>query len=177
MANLSLNQNQTFQSPVLGMVTGDPQPQTLSCQLDPNSAWTGPITAGQTVKLTTTASSQIMVDPCTAATDKVFGVIAYNLRKNSYSLGDVVEVVGRGGIIMLESSGAIARGDGVATTNQTVGTNDPTIATDTTATHYVTGFAMEPAAGAGVLIKVLVAPGLNNAAGAGAAAAVVNNGP
>jgi len=164
MSNLSLNQNQTFQTPMLGQVTMDPQPNTFSAQIDPSST-AAVITAGQTVKLTQTASGQILVDVCSELTDPVFGVIAYNMRKNSYVPGDIVEVVGRGGVMMLETSGAVNRGDLVVTTNQTVATNDPTIATDTTATHWITGVALGTASGAGQLIKVQIAPGLNAAAG------------
>ena len=176
MANLSLNQNQFTQSTILGMVTNDPQPETFTCQLDPNSTWATPITAGQAVKFTATAGSVILVEPTSAATDKVFGVIAYNLRKATMVLGDYVEVVGPGGVIMLKSSAAIARGDTVAVTNQTVGTNDPTIATNTTASNAVIGVALEPASAANLLIKVKVAPGINSGAGAAAVAGVIGTG-
>lgn len=160
MANLSLNQNQTFQTPMLGQVTMDPQPNTVSAQIDPSST-AAVITAGQTVKLTTTASSQILVDVCSSATDVVFGVIAYNMRKNSYVPGDIVEVVGQLGILMLETSAAVNRGQLVATTNQTVATNDPTVAPDAVSTHAITGVALGTASGAGQLIKVQVLPSVN----------------
>lgn len=163
MANLALNQNQFVQTAMLGMVTGDPQPSTLPCQLDPNSSWTGPITAGQSVKLTNTTGPQIMVEPCAADTDAVFGIIPFNLRKNSYSLGEVVEVVQDLGILMLKSSAAIARGAKVAVTNQTVSTNDPTVATQTTASKAVAGIALERATAADQLIKVQVRPSINPA--------------
>ncbi len=170
MANLSLNQNQLFQTAIIGMVTNDPQPLTVAAQLDPNSSWATPITSGQSVKLTNTASSQIMVEPCSADTDAVFGVIPYNLRKNSYVLGDVIEVVADGGIIMLETSAAVNRGAFVAITNQTVSTNDPTIAATTTAGKAIAGKALEKATAAGALIKVLIQPGLYSGAGAAAVA-------
>lgn len=174
MANISLNQNQLAQTAMLGAVTSDPQPSAFPCQLDPNSAWANPITAGQSVKLTNTDSSQIMVEPCSADTDLPFGVIAYNLRKNSYSLGDIIEVVGREGVMFMKTSGAVARGDNVALTNQTVATNDPTVATNAVAGKTVVGKALEKAAGANALIKVLVRPGLNSGAGAAAVAGVIN---
>lgn len=164
MANLSLNQNQFAQSAMLGMVTNDPQPETFSCQLNPSSDWTGPITAGQSVMLSDVTGPQIIVEPCAADDDAVFGVIAYNLRKNSYELGDIVSVVGDGGVLLLKSSAAIARGAKVGTTNQTVATDDPTVATQTTAEKAVTGIALEKATAANQLIKVLVRPSVNPAA-------------
>ena len=171
MANLALNQNQTFQTPVLGMVTMDPQPNTVSALIDPAST-AAFICVGQSVKLIAGAGSQILVDVCSAVTDVVFGVIAYNMRKNIYVKGDIVSVVGRGGIMMMETSAAVARGTGVAILNPTVATNDPTISTNTTASNAIVGYALGSAAGAGELIKVQVAPGINSAAGAGAVAGV-----
>ena len=35
MSNLALNQNQFTQSPILGMLTQDEQPDTLTCQINP----------------------------------------------------------------------------------------------------------------------------------------------
>lgn len=176
MANLALNQNQFSMSAIIGQVTADPQPRTLSCQLDPNSSWTGPITAGQAVKLTNTAGTVITVEPCSADTDVPFGVIAYNLRKSTLVLGDYAEIVSSGGVMLLKSSGAIARGDRVAVTNQTVATNDPTIATNTTTGKAIVGVALGKATAADQLIKVLIQPGLNSGAGANAVAGVVGAG-
>lgn len=161
MANLSLNQNQFSQTGIIGMVTFAPQPSSFSAQLDPNSTWATPITAGQSVKLTTTSGPQVMVEPCAADTDAVFGVIAYNMRKNVFALGDVVTVVGAQGVMLMKTSAAVNRGAKVAITNQTVATNDPTVATQNTTAKAVTGQALETAAGANALIKVLINPSIN----------------
>lgn len=161
MSNLALNQNQLFQTPMLGQVTLDQQPNTISCQINPSTAATV-ITAACAVKLVSVSGPQVIVDLCTSAADgPVFGVINYNMRKNSYVGGDMVEVSGRGNVVMLKSAGAINRGDRVATTNPTVATNDPTVATDTTAADYITGVALGTASGAAQLIKIQISPALN----------------
>lgn len=166
MSNLALNQNQTLQSAIIGMVTMDPQPNTMAAQLNPSSSATV-ITAGQAVKLFGTAGAQVIVDICTSAADgPVFGVIAYDLRgNNKYVAGDIVEIVGRGGIVMLKTSAAVVRGTNVSVTNQTVSTNDPTVATDTTVADYITGVALGQASGANILIKVQISQGIISATG------------
>ena len=161
MSNLSQNQNQLAQTPMLGQLTNDPQPSTFACQIDPASV-AAVICAGQSVKLVDKAGPQIMVDVCASTSDgPVFGVIIYNMRKNQYVAGDTVEVLGSGGVILLASSAAIARGANVAITNNTVTTNDPTIASDATSNDYVTGITMGKASAAGQLIKVRVQPAKN----------------
>jgi len=165
MSNLSLNQNTFSQTPILAQVTNDPQPQTFSAQIYQSST-AAVISAGQTVKLVDTAGPNIIVDVCASASDgPVFGVIANVLRKNRYSAGDYVTVVGPGGVLMLKSSEAVTRGAVVTGTNQTVTTNDPTQATAVTAGDYVSGVALTPASGANVLFKVKVQPGIISATG------------
>lgn len=159
MSNLSLNQNQTFQTPMLAMVTMDPQPKTISAQILPTSTATV-IVAGCAVKLVAGAGPNVIVDLCTSASDgPVYGIIPYNMRKNTYSPGDTIEVVGRGGFMMLKSAGAILRGANVSVTNPAVSTDDPTIATDTTTGDFIAGVAVGQASGANILIKVEVSPG------------------
>jgi hypothetical protein len=165
MSNLALNQNQLVQTPILGMVTMDPQPNTIPVQIDPAST-AAVISAGQAVKRVAAAGPQIIVDVCASATDgPVFGIIPYSIQKNYYSAGDNVRIVGRGGFLMLKTSAAVNRGDPLGVTNQTVKTNDPTVTTDTTATHYIAGVAEGTAGAANALIKVQVAPALMGANG------------
>lgn len=165
MANLALNQNQTFQTPMLGMVTLDPQPNTIPAQIYPSSTATV-ITAGQSVKLVNNVGPNVQVDICATASDgPVFGIIPYNLRQNTYSPGDMIEVVGRGGILMLKTSAAVQRGVAVSVTNQTVATNDPTVASDFTIGNYIAGVALGYAAAAAALIKVQVSPGIVSTTG------------
>lgn len=165
MSNLVQNQNQTFQSAMLGMVTLDPQPNTIPAQIYPSSTATV-ITAGQAVKLVNNVGPNVQVDVCTSASDgPVFGIIPFNLRKNTYSPGDSIEVVGRGGVLMLKTSAAVQRGVAVSVTNQTVSTNDPTVASDFVVGDYIAGVSLGYAAAANALIKVQVSPGIVSATG------------
>ena len=103
-----------------------------------------------------------MVDVCSAVTDgPVFGVIAFNAQKNSWSPGDRVEVACDLNVVYLKSSAAITRGARVAVTNATVATDDPTVAADVTAGHYTLGVAETQVTGSGKLVKIKVKPALN----------------
>lgn len=161
MANLTQNQNQTFQTAMLAQTTMDPQPDTVPAQIKPTST-AAVICAGQAVKLVAAVGPNIIVDVCTGPTDgPVFGVIPYNQKKNTYVAGDTVEVVCGGGILMLKSSAAINRGDKVAVTTNVVSTNDPTVATDAVSAHYITGIALGQCAAADALIKIKISPSQN----------------
>lgn len=165
MSNLAQNQNQLVQSAMIGMVTMDPQPNTIPAQLYPSSAATV-IVAGCAVKLVNNVGPNVQVDVCTSASDgPVFGIIAYNLRKNTYSPGDYVEVVGRLGIVLMKTSAAVNRGVAVSVTNPSVATNDPTVASDFTVGDYIAGVSLGYAAGSAALIKVQVSPGIVSATG------------
>lgn len=141
-----------------------PNPDVVSALLNPSS--TAVLQAGSSVKLiaSTSIGNEVVVDAVSGPTDgPVFGVIAYNLRKSLYSPGDVCEVACGASYIFLEASAAIARGAKVTATAATTG-NDPTVATvSVPSTQYVTGIAIDPAAGAGSLIRVKVQPSLNGA--------------
>lgn len=166
MSNLVQNQNQTFQTPMLGMVTMDPQPQAFPAQIDPASTATV-IVAGCAVKLIDAAGPNIIVDVTASATDgPIFGVIPYNKRKNIYAAGDSVEVVGQGGVVMLKSSAAIAGGANVTPTNPSVSTNDPMVAVTTTAGDYILGRALGKVGAANLLLKVKINPGFITASDA-----------
>lgn len=148
---------------MLGQVTMDPQPQTFPCQINPAYAGAALITAGTVVKLKDAAGPNIIVEPVIAATDgPFFGAIPYNKRKNSYVAGDMVEVVGAGGVMMLKSSGAIARGDNVSAINQTVSTNDPMVVTTTAAGDYILGVSLGKVATL-LPTKIKISPGKVNA--------------
>ncbi len=161
MSNLVQNQNQTFQTGILGQVTSDPQPRTFPCQIDPASTQPpAAMVAGAAVKLVSKAGPNIVVDVITDPTDgPVFGFICFNQRKNRYAAGDVTEIVGEGGVLLLKTSGAVTRGDWLGATNPTVSTNDPTVATDTTVGQFVGGQALGQDGTGGTLIKVIVRPG------------------
>lgn len=160
MANLAQNQNQTFQTPMLGQLTMDPQPGTIPAQIDPASTFTTGC-AGCAVKLVTKVGPGVVVDFTTSSSDgPVYGIIPYRLKKNTYAAGDFCQVAPRGSVLMLKSSAAIVRGTNVAVTNPLAATNDPLVTTTTTVGDYVAGVALGQAGAANILLKVQVAPGL-----------------
>ena len=158
MSLLVQNQNQFAQTAMLGQVTMDPQPSTIPAQIYSGS--TAVIGAGTAVKLVDVAGPNVVVDATTSATDgPVFGVIPFNLRKNTYAALDAVEVCARGSILMLKSSASIARGTNVSCTNAATAADDPVVQTTTSAGDYILGVCLGHAAAANALVKVLVAPG------------------
>jgi len=163
MSNLSQNQNQFNQTPLIGQVAYQPNVDTQSCQINPSTAAAaGTIVAGCAVKLIALAGPQIIVDVCSGPSDgPVFGVIAYNPRKNSYVAMDMVEVAGELNVLFLKSAAAINRGARVSITNPSVATNDATVASDTTAGDYTVGYAEGQASAAGQIIRVKIKPALN----------------
>lgn len=148
-----LNQNQFGLTPVIGsLVQGVPQ-NVKTVRINPASTATI-IVAGQAVNLADVAGAEIMVDVVDSATaDKVYGVIVYNPKKNSYSKGDFVEVACEGSVVWLETSAAIARGAGVATDF-----TGPTVATDTTSTHQLTGVCLSKPTATGQLAMIEIRP-------------------
>lgn len=99
-------------------------------------------------KLTGEFSSGLpVVTPITAATDAVYCVIAYDLRKNSFAANDKVKAWVSDEIVWLEASAAIALGACVQ-----IGVNGK-VATQVAA-NPVFGFAESPAGAAGELIAV-----------------------
>lgn len=149
-------------APILGQVDQIPNPDIVSAQIISTSVATG-LQNGSPVKLVAGVGGSMLVDSHLGPTDTapVFGIIAYNERKNLYSPGDYVEVACGGSYIYGLSSAAIVRGTNVAVTPAVLNTSDPTIATDTTTLHFVAGVAVDQAAAAGVLIRFKVAPAKN----------------
>lgn len=159
MAFLQQNMNQFAMAAILGAVDEIPSPDVLAVQLNPASVATS-IQVGDAVKLITGSSGAILVDKQTGPTDaSVFGVIAYNERKNIYAKGDLVEVV-RAGIMYMRTSAAVVRGTKVSITASTT-TTDPLVTTDATTGHFIVGTALDEAAAADVLIRVLISPATN----------------
>lgn len=164
MSQVKLNQNQFGMTPVLGQVSMIPNPNIVPVRLNPSS--TAVLQAGSAVKLiaATGVGAEILVDATTGPTDgPVFGVIVYNMRKNLYAAGDNAEVACAGSYVFLEPSAAVARGAKVTSTAATAG-NDPTVATvSVPSTQYVTGEVIDPAAAAGGLVRIRIAPSLGGA--------------
>jgi hypothetical protein len=150
------NQNQFAMTPELGQVAQTPNSSVVSVLINPASVATV-IQNGSPVKLITGTSNQVMVDVGSDPTnDVIYGVIIYNLRKNQYSPGDNAEVATGGSVMFMETSAAVNRGTTVA-----INPAGPTVATDTTTGHQVGGVALDQAAAANTLIRVLVKPAKN----------------
>ena len=160
MAFLTQAMNQLTGAPILGLVDMLPNPDIVSAQILSTSSATS-IQVGDAVKLVTGTSGSILVDKCTGPTDgPVYGIIAYNERKNIYAPNDLIEVACGASFIYLLSSAAITRGTKVSTTASTT-TSDPTVATDATSGHYITGIAQDEATASGQLIRIKITPSQN----------------
>lgn len=163
-----LNQNQFTQSVTLGMLTQDPQPDTIPCQLNPSSV-SGALCVGAAVKLLPFVGSngQIIVDACTSASDgPVYGVIEYSKQRNFYVPGDQVNVAAEGNIIHLWSNAAITRGQRVSVTNPTAyASAPPAVQNDTTTGDYTIGVALGQAPAQNNFIRVQIRTAFNQATG------------
>ena len=163
MSQYSLNQNQFTQAPVIGQVAFQPNVDTETCQINPNTTATY-IQAGCAVKLIANSGPEIVVDVTSGPSDgPVYGVISYNPRINKYGASDRVEIASTSNIIYLKSSAAINRGNRVSVTNPS--TNDATVASDATAGDSTIGFALTQVSGANQLVKVKIAVGSNSTTG------------
>ena len=160
MAFLSPAMNVFNHQPSLGQVDMIPSPNVIPAQILSTSSATS-IQVGDAVKLVDGTSATFLVDKCSGPTDgPVYGVIAYNNRKNVYKAGDLLDVMASKSFVHLLAGGAIARGDKVTTTASTTAA-DPTVATvSTPSTQYVTGVAMDKIA-SGALGRIEIAPSFN----------------
>lgn len=146
------NQNQFAQAPVLGQVDMLSAVNIKSVRIDPASQSTV-LQAGQWLKIVDVAGTEIVVDEA-AVTEKAYGVIVYNPRKNIYAAGDMVEVACKGTVVYLETSAAIARGAKVQNTPA-----GPTVQTLTSlATNCQVGICLDKPTAANVLTRVEVDP-------------------
>lgn len=163
MSQATQNQNQFKQQPLIGQIAFQASVDTQTAVINPSTAAAaGTIVAGCAVKLIASASPEIVIDVCTGPSDgPVFGVIAYNPRKNTYNANDHVEVATDQDVLFLYSAGAITRGQRVSVTNPNAAGNSPTVAADVTSGDYTVGFAETQASGAGQFIKIKIKPSLN----------------
>jgi len=100
------NLNQFNQAPILGDTATKANFNTLSVQVDPNSANT--ILAGDAVYMTGTEGTTILVDKCTATTAP-FGYVLYSLKYDQFVAGNAMEIGLFGQIIYAEADGTITR--------------------------------------------------------------------
>jgi len=148
-----LNQNLFAQVPVLGMMDLKFNTQTISAEID--SSQVGSLVAGQAVKLVDSAGGVPKVVACTANSDLVFGVIAYDLKDQSFVAGSKVEIAaGFGNVMYLTANGAISRGAKVSLDSSGVGT-----VVASASGHPTMGWAYDKGVNVGDLIRVyLVLP-------------------
>ncbi len=139
--------NQLGFTPEKGLISGAPSWDALSCLVSENEA--GTLVAGQAVVLEDAAGKQIPVLAATATTDAIFGFVPHNVKTDSYSALDQVKVSKANDIIYLEANAAIARGAELEVV--ITGSRVQTQATGTTI-----GVALDKAAAAGDLIRVLL---------------------
>lgn len=100
--------NQFSQAPILGDTATKVNLNTLSVQVDPNSANT--ILPGDAVHMTSTDGNTILVDKC-SATVAPFGFALYSLKLDEFTAGDAMEIGLFGQIIYAQADGVIARGN------------------------------------------------------------------
>lgn len=147
------NQNQFAQTPLLGQVDLVSGPNNVfAARIDPSSTATAAqLQAGVPFKIVDVQGNDIIVDVA-AITEQAIGVMIYNPRKNQYAAGDIIELAGRGSVVYLETSAAIARGANVQAATAT-----GLIATRTS-TNFRVGKVLDKPTAANVLARVLIDP-------------------
>lgn len=153
------NQNQFSMTPELGELVKNPAANVVSVLINPSSV-ASVIQNGSPCKLiagVTGQSGMALVDVISdPPNDVVYGFIVYNLRKNTHSPGETVELAIAPSEIWLEASAAITRGVNVQSN-----ASGPTIATNTTSGQQFAGVAIGQVAAAATLINIKVSPGKN----------------
>lgn len=128
-------------TPTIGVPTG------LDCKVSDSES--ANLVSAQAVKISDVLGAQTVVTAVTAATDDVFGFVAYNETKSEFEAGKMTPVYTSGTVMVMEASTAIASGADV----QVVPTGNK-IVTATTGT--VIGKALQKATADGDLIRVLI---------------------
>lgn len=147
---MTIGQNQFRQSVVKGFVDLGFSNNVVSCRVKSNEATA--LKAGQAVKIVDSVGGTPEVTAVAADTDKVFGVVNYNIKNASFAAGSMVEISIPGNCVYMEASAAIARGASVM-----VVVTDEKVATGTEG-KAVLGMAYDKAAADGDLIRVILTP-------------------
>lgn len=149
----SQNPNQFAQSEMLGQVALPYNTNTMAVTVAASQLTA--LVAGQGVKLVDNASPIPQVVAISADNDQVFGFINLNVKRNSWSAGDTVEVSSGDNVIWLQATGAIARGAQVTLDSSIVG--GVAQATGSSADRIV-GYALDEAVVAQLLRVKLKVP-------------------
>lgn len=144
------NPNQFSQTPILGMPDLRQQPNSFFVTLNPESVFTD-FQVGTVLKLIAGAGPQIIVDAA-AATDVPYGIIPYNLKKNTFAPGDTVQMFADGSVLYVQTSAAVDRGAKLQFLNTG---GSPTVATRASS-NTVLGIALDQAEDADAIIRVQV---------------------
>jgi hypothetical protein len=147
---MPLNMNQFNISAVKGMVDLKVGPANIvSCEVDTSSA--GNLVPGQAVKIVSTIGGIPNVVECSAASDDVFGIIAYDIKSTAFGAGDKVEIAfSRGTAVYMEASAAIS-----ANAKVMIVLSGQKVATATTG-NMIVGRAFDAASASGDLIRIIV---------------------
>lgn len=140
--------NQFDMAPVTGQGTMIAPGETLTCSVDPSQST--PLVAGQAVKLSTTANGVPQVIALAANTDKSFGFVLRNLKDQSFSADNPLEIAITDSIMWMTAGAAITRGGSV----------EVAFATNTViasaGVNPIVGIALDTATTNGDLIRVLI---------------------
>ena len=148
---MALNISQFAQTPVQGMIDLTVGVRSvISVQINSGSA--GGLVAGQPVKIVNTPGGIPDVIECSAATDDVFGFLAYDIKDQAYNALDKADIAfARGAVMYMTSSAAIAANAKVMIVVASPGQ----VATATTG-NTIIGRAIDEATASGQLIRVLI---------------------
>lgn len=145
------NLNQTFQTPLLGQPDLSYNFNTKSALINPDSVATK-LMVGQAVKLIAGAVPGLLVDQAASA-EEPYGVIVYQLKKNTYAAGNRIEIACKGNVLYLESAAAITRG---ATVENVPSGAYPVV--QTKASGAGLGICLDQASAAGQLVRIEIDP-------------------
>ena len=145
---MSLLQNQFKMATLAG--TKDWGTQVMTVEFYDGTS-TNVVAPGMFVKLAaTTIPNVTKVQLGSAATDKYFGCVLTNPLKDSFGVGDKLEVAIGGSVVMCTASAAITAGDSLQYDYATGKVSTKS------ASNTVVGIALESAASANDLVRVLV---------------------
>lgn len=146
----SIAQNAFAMSPIVGMVDMPYNYNTKSALIDV-SAGSAVYYPGQAMKIVaSTAGGPPRLIACSADSDEVFGFINYNIKNQSFVVGQACEVSQAGNVIWLYASEAITQGARVCLDSSQVGAVQAAGHTG----KNVVGWALDGAAAMGALIRV-----------------------